>query len=86
MRGTRGGGGLQKMLESQVIDFQKAASEIVIYNKKYIYIHLVFTPLLAQSFQNLGISQVISRDRYVTDKPLSATTCVDVDTVTLQSP
>ena len=50
MRGTRGGGGLQKMLESQVIDFQKAASEIVIYNKKYIYIHLVFTPLLAQSF------------------------------------
>ena len=37
MRGTRGGGGLQKMLESQVIDFQKAASEIVIYNKKYIY-------------------------------------------------
>lgn len=43
-----GGGGLQKMLGSQVIDFQKAASEIVIYNKKYIY--LVFTPLLAQSF------------------------------------
>lgn len=39
MRGTRGGGVLQKMLESQVIDFQKAASEIVIYNKKYIYIY-----------------------------------------------